>query len=80
MPLTFNDKHCKIKQREINVSRERNIETARNVFRLIEQSRFEEFSELFAKNGKWIHPYHSGLGPAEVVGRKEIEKFLKNIC
>jgi len=59
------------------VSRQRNIETTRNVFRLIEKFRFDEFSELFAENGKWIHPYHSGLGPAEVVGRKEIETFLK---
>jgi ketosteroid isomerase-like protein len=57
--------------------RERNIETARNVFRLLEQRKFKEFSELFTENGKWIHPYHSGLIPAELIGWKEIEKGLK---
>ena len=60
------------------MTRERNIETARNAFRFLEQRRFEEFSELFAENGKWIHPYHSGLFPAETVGKKGIYNSLKN--
>jgi len=59
------------------VTRERNIETARNLFRFLEQRRLKEFSELFAENGKWIHPYHSGLFPAEIVGQKEIYNSIK---
>ncbi len=43
----------------------------------MEQRRLEEFSELFAEDGKWIHPYHSGLFPAETVGRREICEALK---
>jgi ketosteroid isomerase-like protein len=54
------------------VKRERNIKAAQNVFIFLEQRKFKEFSELFAENGKWVHPYHSGLFPAETVGQKEI--------
>ena len=53
------------------MTREENIETTRTFVRLLEQRRLEEFSELFAEDGKWIHPYHSGLFPAETVGRRE---------
>jgi len=59
------------------VSREKNIQNARNVLRFLEQRKFKEFSELFAENGKWIHPYHSGLFPAEILGQKEITKWIK---
>ena len=62
------------------MSRERNIETARNVFRFFEQRKFKEFSAIIAENGKWIHPYHSGLFPPEVVGKKEILKVYKNMA
>lgn len=55
----------------------RNIESARNVLRFLEQRRFKEFSELFAKKGKWIHPYHSGLFPKETIGRKEISEGIQ---
>jgi ketosteroid isomerase-like protein len=44
---------------------------------LLEQRRLEEFSELFAENGKWIHPFHSGMFPAEAVGKNEIYKSIK---
>jgi ketosteroid isomerase-like protein len=59
------------------VSKERNIEIIRNTFRFLEQRRFKELSELFAENGKWIHPYNSGLFPAEIIGRKEIVNALQ---
>ena len=62
----------------MNVTRKRNIEIVRTTFRFLEQRRFTEFSELFAENGKWIHPYHSGLFPAEIVGQKEITNWIKN--
>jgi ketosteroid isomerase-like protein len=61
----------------MKVKRERNIETAQNVFRFLEQRKLKEFSELFAENGKWVHPYNSGLFPAETVGQKEIYKGIK---
>lgn len=59
------------------MTREVNIETTRNLVRFLEQKSFEDFGELFAENGKWIHPYHSGLFPAETVGPKEIRDALK---
>ncbi|MHA2210888.1 MAG: nuclear transport factor 2 family protein [Candidatus Thorarchaeota archaeon] len=59
------------------MTREENIETARNFVGFLEQRRFKEFVELFAENGKWIHPYHSGLFPAETVGPKEIHDAIK---
>jgi ketosteroid isomerase-like protein len=62
----------------ITVSRERNIKNARNVLKFLEQRKFNEYSELFAENGKWIHPYHSGLFPAEIVGQKDITNWIKN--
>ena len=62
------------------MTRERNIETARNVFRFFELRKFKEFSEIIAENAKWIHPYHSGLFAPEVVGKKEILKVLKNMA
>ena len=58
------------------VSRERNIKNARNVLKFLEQRKFKEFSELFAENGKWTHPYHSGMFPPETVGQKEIYKGI----
>ena len=64
----------------MNMTRERNIKTARNVFRFFEQGKFKEFSEIIAENGKWIHPYHSGLFAPEVVGKKEILKVFKNMA
>ena len=59
------------------MTRERNIETARNAFKFLEQRKFKEFSELFAENGKWILPYHSGLFSAEIVGQKEIYNSIE---
>lgn len=61
------------------MTRERNIETARNVFRFFELRKFKEFSEIIAENAKWIHPYHSGLFSPEVVGKNEILKVFKNM-
>lgn len=62
------------------MTRKGNIETTRNVFRFFEQRKFKEFSEIIAENGKWIHPYHSGLFSAEIVGKKEIIKVLKSMA
>ena len=62
---------------ENEVIKERNIETARKTFRFLEQRRLKEFSELFAENGKWIYPYHSGLFPKETLGQKEIYKGIQ---
>jgi len=62
------------------LTRDENIETARNLLRFMEQKRFKEFSELFAENGKWIHPYNSGLFPAETIGQKEIYKSIANVA
>ena len=59
------------------MKRERNIETAQNVFKFLEQRKLKEFSELFAENGKWVHPYNSGLFPAETVGMKEIFRGIQ---
>jgi phenazine biosynthesis protein len=53
-------------------TREKNIENALNLLRFLEQRKLREFSSLFSENGKWVHPYHSGLFPAETTGRKEI--------
>ena len=60
------------------MTKERNIEADRNMFRFLEQRRFKEFSELFAEDGKWIHPYHSGLFPAKTVDQKEISNAIQN--
>lgn len=54
-----------------------NIESVRNFVRLLEQRRLKEFVELFAEDAKWIHPFHSGLFPAETVGREEIYNAIK---
>ncbi|MHA2021232.1 MAG: nuclear transport factor 2 family protein [Candidatus Thorarchaeota archaeon] len=60
-----------------DLTREENIETVRRFVRFLEQRRLKEFSELFTENGKWIHPYHSGMFPAETVGREEIFNAIK---
>ena len=59
------------------MSREENIKIARNLLGFLEQRRLEEFSELFTEDGKWTHPYHSELFPAETVGRSEIYEGIK---
>ncbi len=58
-------------------TREKNIETATNMLKFLEQKKLKQFSELFAENGKWVHPYHSGLFPAETTGKKEIYKGIQ---
>ena len=60
------------------MTREDNIESARNLLGFLEQRRFKDFSELFADNGKWTHPYHSGLFPEETIGKNEILKGIEN--
>ncbi|MFW9793785.1 MAG: SRPBCC domain-containing protein [Candidatus Thorarchaeota archaeon] len=50
----------------------RNVETVRNFVRFLEQRRFVDFAELFSENAKWVHPYSSGLFPAELIGQSEI--------
>jgi len=62
------------------MSREKNIETVRNFINLFEQKKFLEVSELFATNGKLINPYHSGLFPSKIVGKKNIYDNWKNIA
>ncbi len=60
------------------MTRARNIQSARNLLRFLEQRRLQDFAELFADNGKWIHPYHSGLFPAVTHGKKAIYKGIKD--
>lgn len=60
------------------MAREENIQASLNLLRFLEQRKLKDFSELFAENGKWVHPYNSGLFPAEVKGRKEIYEGIKN--
>jgi len=60
-----------------NLNRERNIQTVQSFFKLIDQRKIKEISELYAENGKNIAPYHSGLFPGLFIGRKEIYKFWK---
>jgi len=59
------------------VTREKNIENALNMLRFLEQRKLKELSELFSENGKWIHPYHSGIFPPETTGPKEIFKGIQ---
>ena len=56
------------------MTREKNIQKALNMLKLLEQKKLKELSELFSENGKWIHPYHSGIFPPETTGPKEIYK------
>jgi len=58
--------------------REENIQTSLKLLKFIEERKLKEFSELFSENGKWTHPYHSGLFPAETKGRNEIYKGIQN--
>jgi ketosteroid isomerase-like protein len=60
------------------MTREENIKTARKLLRYMEQKKLKEFSELFAENGKWVHPYHSEMFPEKYVGKKEIYDGIKN--
>ena len=58
--------------------KEQNIEKLLETYLdFLEQRKLKEFSELFAENGKWVLPYHSGLFPAEIVGQKEIYKSIQ---
>ncbi len=65
--------------KESNMTRDKNIETVRNFFRLLEEEKIAEFAELYAENGKQINPYHSDLFPAEIVSKKNIYEFWKNV-
>ncbi len=60
------------------MTREENIESAKKVLRFLEERRLKEFAELFAENAKWTHPYHSGMFPAETVGKNEIYHGIKS--
>jgi ketosteroid isomerase-like protein len=59
------------------LTREKNVQTVKNFFRLIEQRKIKEISELYTENGKNIAPYHSGLFPGLFTGKKEIYNFWK---
>ena len=59
------------------MTREDNIETVRNFVRFLEQRRFDKFTDLFAEDAKWVHPFSSGLFPAEAVGRNEIQNAIQ---
>ena len=61
-----------------DLTRERNVKMARSLLHFMEQKKFEEFTDLFAENGKWIHPYHSGIFPSEIIGKKDIFESIKN--
>jgi len=62
------------------MTREENIKTTRRAIQFFEQLRFDEFTKLFVEDGKWIQPFHSGLFPAETVGRMEIQKAFEGIA
>jgi ketosteroid isomerase-like protein len=59
--------------------RDKNIQRVKTFLRLLEQEKIEDFSQLFAKNGKHINPFHSGLFPSEIAGRKHIYDFWKHV-
>jgi ketosteroid isomerase-like protein len=59
------------------MTRSRNAKTARDLLHFMEQKKLEEFTELFAEDGRWVHPYHSGMFPPEVVGKKDIYDSIK---
>jgi ketosteroid isomerase-like protein len=54
------------------VIREKNIQSARNLLSFLEQRQLQDFTDLFAEDGKWTHPYHSGLFPPVTQGKKAI--------
>jgi len=62
------------------MTREENIKTVRRALQFFEQLRFDEFTKLFVEDGKWIQPYHSGLFPAETVGRTEIKNSFESFA
>ncbi|MFW9787765.1 MAG: SRPBCC domain-containing protein [Candidatus Thorarchaeota archaeon] len=65
-------------QRSVKTStKDGNVETVRNFVKILEKRRFDEFVELFAEDAKWIHPYSSGLFPAETVGQNEILRAIQ---
>lgn len=61
------------------MTRDQNIQTVQTFFRLLEEEKIREFSNLFAENGKHINPYHSGLFPPEISGRENIYAFWKPV-
>ncbi len=61
------------------MTRQKNTETVRLFFSLLEQEKIREFSELFAEKGKHINPYHSGLFPPEIAGKKNIYAFWEKV-
>ena len=67
------------KMEKEKMTRTQNIETVKKFLRLLEQEKIEEFSELYAENGKQINPYHSGLFPPEIDGKKNIYDFWINV-
>lgn len=67
------------KLEENYMTRNENITTVRKFFKLLEDEKIKEFSELYAENGKQVNPYHSGLFPAEIGGRKKLYEFWKNV-
>ena len=62
-----------------SMTRQKNTETVRLFFSLLEQEKIREFSNLFAESGKHINPYHSNLFPPEIAGRKNIYAFWEKV-
>jgi len=67
------------KQEKEQITREKNIDTVRKFFRLLEEEKINEFAELYAENGKQVNPYHSGLFPAEIVSKEKLYEFWKDV-
>lgn len=59
--------------------RERNIETVKKFFMLLEKENIKAFVDLYVKDGKQINPYHSNLFPKEVKGKNALYNFWKNV-
>ncbi len=58
---------------------ERNIKTVKKFLSLLEQEKIEAFVALFAKDGKQVNPYSSGLFPGVIAGRSALLKFWKPV-
>ena len=46
------------KLEEEQIIRDKNVQTVRGFFRLLEEEKIRDFTELYADNGKQITPYH----------------------
>ncbi len=64
---------------EKTMTRNNNIATVKQFFKLLEEENIKAFAELYAEDGKQINPYHSDLFPAEIAGKANLYEFWKNV-